>query len=52
MVDAGFKATLGVDVEVVTKDPTSKGFSVIKRRWVVEPGSTAPPTSGTHSCTP
>ena len=42
-VDAGFKstvvehgATLGVDVEVVTKDPRTKGFSIIKRRWVVE----------------
>ena len=42
-VDAGFKSTvvehgaaLGVDVEVVTKDPNIKGFSVIKRRWVVE----------------
>jgi len=42
-VDAGFKktviehgATLGVDVETVTKDPQVKGFSVIKRRWVVE----------------
>src|SRR5690242_3762581 len=42
-VDAGFKntviehgATLGVDVEVVTKDPNIKGFSVVKRRWVVE----------------
>jgi transposase len=42
-VDAGFKtttvehgATLGIDVDVVTKDPTVKGFSVIKRRWVVE----------------
>jgi transposase len=42
-VDAGFKnrmiehgAALGIDVEVVTKDPTTKGFSVIKRRWVVE----------------
>ncbi len=42
-VDAGFKttlveygATLGIDVETVTKDPSSKGFSVIKRRWVVE----------------
>jgi transposase len=23
-------------VEVVTKDPTVKGFSVVKRRWVVE----------------
>jgi transposase len=42
-VDAGFKnrviehgATLGIDVEVVTKDPHIKGFSVVKRRWVVE----------------
>ena len=42
-VDTGFRkkvvehgAELGVDVEVVTKDPEAKGFSVIKRRWVVE----------------
>ncbi|MEU1888806.1 transposase, partial [Micromonospora rifamycinica] len=42
-VDAGFKnrvvehgATLGVDVEIVTKNPDVKGFSVVKRRWVVE----------------
>ncbi len=42
-VDAGFRtkvvehgAVLGVDVEVVTKDLQVKGFSVIKRRWVVE----------------
>jgi transposase len=42
-VDAGFKttviehgATLGIDVDVVTKDPAIKGFSVVKRRWVVE----------------
>ncbi|MEV4388429.1 IS5 family transposase [Micromonospora sp. NPDC049580] len=42
-VDAGFKnkviehgATLGIDVDVVTKDPQAKGFSVVKRRWVVE----------------
>ena len=42
-VDAGFKtkvvehgATLGIDVETVTKDPQAKGFSVVKRRWVVE----------------
>ncbi|MFY1686173.1 IS5 family transposase [Micromonospora sp. WMMD730] len=41
--DAGFKnrvvehgAHLGVDVEIVTKDPQIKGFSVVKRRWVVE----------------
>ncbi|MEH1058403.1 IS5 family transposase [Micromonospora sp. CPCC 206171] len=42
-VDAGFKnkviehgATLGIDVEVVAKDPHIKGFSVVKRRWVIE----------------
>ncbi|WP_405097733.1 IS5 family transposase [Micromonospora sp. NBC_01412] len=42
-VDAGFKnrviehgAQLGVDVEIVTKNPEAKGFSVVKRRWVVE----------------
>ncbi|MFI7434029.1 IS5 family transposase [Micromonospora haikouensis] len=42
-VDAGFKnrvvehgAALGIDVEIVTKDPQIKGFSVVKRRWVVE----------------
>jgi transposase len=42
-VDQGFKnqfvehaAALGVDAEVVTRDPGAKGFSVVKRRWVVE----------------
>jgi transposase len=42
-VDAGFRnkviqhgATLGIDVEVVTTEPQIKGFSVVKRRWVVE----------------
>lgn len=42
-VDAGFKvktvehgAELGIDVETVTKDPQAKGFSVVKRRWIVE----------------
>lgn len=42
-VDAGFKnrvvehgAHLGVDVEIITKDPRVKGFSVVKRRSVVE----------------
>jgi transposase len=41
--DAGFKnrviehgAAPGMDVEVVAKDPQIKGFSVVKRRWVVE----------------
>ncbi|MBG0568729.1 IS5 family transposase [Actinoplanes aureus] len=42
-VDAGFKSTvvehgahLGIDVEIVTKDPQVKGFSVVKWRWAVE----------------
>jgi transposase len=42
-VDAGFKSTvvehgarLGVDVEVVTRNPDTKGFHIVKRRWVVE----------------
>jgi transposase len=42
-VDAGFKvkavehgAALGIDVEIVNKEPLVKGFSVVKRRWVVE----------------
>lgn len=29
-------AALGVDVRVVTKDPKVKGFSVVKRRSIVE----------------
>jgi len=42
-VDAGFKTTmiehgaaLGIDVEVVTRDPGRKGFTPVPRRWVVE----------------
>jgi transposase len=42
-VDTGFKnavvehgATLGIDVEVVNRNPDSRGFEVVKRRWVVE----------------
>jgi transposase len=42
-VDTGFKtkavehgATLGIDVEVVPRNTQVKGFSVVKRRWVVE----------------
>jgi transposase len=42
-VDQGFKnqfvehaATVGVDAEVVTRNPGIRGFSVVKRRWVVE----------------
>ncbi|GAA2478361.1 IS5 family transposase [Winogradskya humida] len=42
-VDTGFRqkvvehgAALGVDVEIVSKDPQVKGFTIIKRRWVVE----------------
>jgi len=42
-VDAGFKntmvehgATLGIDVEVVPRNTHIKGFTPVKRRWVVE----------------
>ena len=42
-VDQGFKnkfvehaATLGVDAEVVTREPGTRGFHVLKRRWAVE----------------
>ncbi|MBL3671290.1 transposase, partial [Streptomyces sp. M2CJ-2] len=42
-VDTGFRnavvergAQLGIDVEVVDRDPGVRGFHVVKRRWVVE----------------
>ncbi|WP_406326594.1 IS5 family transposase [Streptomyces sp. NBC_00203] len=42
-VDAGFKnavvehgRSLGIDVEVVSRDPQTKGFAPIPKRWVVE----------------
>jgi transposase len=42
-VDSGFKNTtiehgagLGIDVQVVTKNPHTKGFCPVKRRWVIE----------------
>lgn len=42
-VDTGFKnatiehgAQLGIDVEVVSRNPNKPGFHVLKRRWVVE----------------
>ncbi|MFJ8770487.1 IS5 family transposase [Streptomyces clavifer] len=42
-VDTGFKKTvvehganLGIDVEVVNRNPGVRGFHVVKRRWVVE----------------
>lgn len=42
-VDTGYKtqaiehgASLGIDVDVVPRNPQVKGFSVIPRRWVVE----------------
>lgn len=42
-VDSGFRnaviehgATLGIDVEVVARKPETRGFHVVKRRWVVE----------------
>ncbi len=34
VIDHG--ARLGIDVEVVQRDPGAKGFKVIPRRWVVE----------------
>lgn len=42
-VDTGFRnavvehgAKLGIDVEVVNRNPEIRGFHVVKRRWVVE----------------
>ena len=42
-VDGGYQtgvwrrgARYGIDVEVVTRDPSEKGFRVLPRRWVVE----------------
>ncbi|PRX40117.1 transposase [Nonomuraea fuscirosea] len=42
-VDTGFKnaavehgARLGIDVEVVNRNPDARGFQIVKRRWVVE----------------
>ncbi len=42
-VDTGFKnasiehgATLGIDVEVVSRKAETRGFHVVERRWVVE----------------
>jgi len=42
-VDAGFKnavaahgAALGIDVQVVARDPSVKGFAPVPKRWVVE----------------
>lgn len=42
-VDAGFKnavvehgRSLGIDVEVVSRDPQTKGFAPAPRRWIVE----------------
>ena len=34
VVDHG--ADLGIDVEVVRRDPDTPGFSVLPRRWIVE----------------
>ncbi len=31
-------ATLGIDVEVVSRNAEKRGFHVVKRRWVVERG--------------
>jgi transposase len=42
-VDTGFKntviehgATMGIDVEVVSRNTQTRGFHIVKRRWVVE----------------
>jgi hypothetical protein len=42
-VDTGFKnavvehgAVLGIDVEVINRNPGVRGFHVVKRRWVAE----------------
>lgn len=42
-VDTGFKnqavehgASIGIDVEVVPRNTQTRGFKVVKRRWVVE----------------
>jgi len=42
-VDAGFKhavvkhgARLGIDVEIVQRDPGTRGFTPERKRWVVE----------------
>lgn len=29
-------ATLGIDVHIVRRDPTTRGFAVLPRRWTVE----------------
>jgi len=45
-------AALGVDLEIATKDPQVKGFSVVKRRSIVErtpPGSCS--TAGSYVTT-
>ncbi len=34
MIEHG--ANLGIDVEVVKRNPEIRGFHVVKRRWVVE----------------
>ncbi|MEU7731300.1 IS5 family transposase [Streptomyces sp. NPDC040724] len=42
-VDGGYRqhlvehaATLGIDMHIVRRDPTTRGFSVLPRRWTVE----------------
>ncbi|MFI1524905.1 IS5 family transposase [Kitasatospora cineracea] len=42
-VDGGYRqhlvehaATLGIDMHIVRRDPTAKGFAVLPRRWTVE----------------
>lgn len=42
-VDGGYRqhlvehaATLGIDMHIVRRDPTTRGFTVLPRRWAVE----------------
>jgi transposase len=60
-VDTGFKnavvehgAKLGIDVEVVNRNPEIRGFHVVKRRWVVERsiGCIAASPATTRPCPP
>jgi transposase len=32
----GFSAALGIDVEAVRRDPATRGFAALPRRWAVE----------------
>ena len=36
-------ATLGIDVQVVRRDPATRGFAALPRRWAVERGRSIKP---------